>query len=380
MDAAGDDDGDRLAAESGDPAAMGRLGDLSRDRGDLDAARQWYLRAAEAGDVDALCSLGGMAKDAGDLEAAVAFYERAAEGGNRYGHYHLGFLAMDGQDPTAAEALFRRAAEEGLTPAMEMLGYLLEQREALDEALSWHERAAEAGSEYSAKAVVSLRARIVSEAMLDSLGFETFGWEASPRVSGVRQWHSGDGTLMERYFDFAPDFDTWDAEVMREDVKAMQGLVDSPEFRREDLPESFQPYLPAELPEQVSLLGLDLFEVSSAKCVAMTTRHRAHGHVHYAAGIMVLFAECFWLVGIELEEGPVVGEREGAVARAVLDEGPSGSGLLPSFDPYETRWDGIVPLEDDPLARLRILLARLRASITLGDAMADLPPFVPPQE
>ena len=35
---------------------------------------------------------------------------------------------------------------------------------------------------------------------------------------------------------------------------------------------------------------------------------------------MVLFAECFWLVGIELEEGPVVGEREGAVARAVLDD------------------------------------------------------------
>ena len=359
---------------------MDRLGDLRREAGDLDGARQWYLRAADAGDVNAMSSLGGMARDAGDIEDAVRWYERAAEGGNRYGPYNLGFLLMDQDDPAGAEVQFRRSAEEGLTPAMEMLGYLLERRGMPAEALSWHVRAAEAGSEYSTKALPILRAHVESESMLDALGSETFGWEASPRVSGIRQWHAVDGTLVERYFDFAPDFDTWDVGVMREEVMAMQSLVDSPEFRKEDLPESLQPYLPDELPEQVSLLDLDLFEVSWAKCVQMVTRHRTYGHVHYASGVMVLFAECFWMVGIELVESEFVGEREGAVANALLAESLPGSGQLPAFDPYERRWDGIVPLEDDPLARLRILVNRLQESLALGGALSDLPPFVPLEE
>jgi hypothetical protein len=327
-----------------------------------------------------MCSLGSLAKDDGDIEQAVSWYERAAEGGNRYGPYHLGFLLMDQDDPTGAEVQFRRSAERGLIPAMEMLGYLLERGEMLDEAFSWHVRAADGGSEYSTKAVATLRARVESERMLDALSFETFGWEASLQASGIRQWHAEDGTLVERYFDFAPDFDTWDAEVMREEVKEVQGLVDSPEFRREDLPESFQPHLPDELPEQISLLDLDLFEVGPARCVQMITRHRAQGHVHYAGGIMVLFAGCFWMLGIELVEGEFVGEREGAVASALLAESPTGSGQLPAFDPYERRWDGIVPLEGDPLARLRIMVGRLQESITLGDALSDLPPFVPLEE
>lgn len=89
------------------------------------------------------------------------------------------------------------------------------------------------------------------------------------------------------------------------------GFVGSPTFRREDLPDALQNYLPTELPEQISLLDVALFKVGAVKCVETTSRHRNHDEVHYAASILVLFAECFWAIGIELTEGPVVGERKG---------------------------------------------------------------------
>ena len=179
------------------------------------------------------------------------------------------------------------------------------------------------------------------------------------------------GCSVERYFGFAPDFEQWDADTIRESAMEVQGLLNAPTFTREDLPELFRDYLPSELSEQVSLLDVELFEVHPAKGVLVTSRHRAHDDVHYSAAIMVMFAECFWTFTVELQEGADVGEREGAVARIALDTAVDGD-VFPEFDPYERKWDGIVPLDKDPLARLRILAARLVGSISLGDDAAGI--------
>jgi len=261
---------------------------------------------------------------------------------------------------------------------MDMLGYSLEAKGELDEALDWYLRAAEAGSSFATDALPALRERIKADGMLDSITFDTFGWERSPDASGQRTWYSPGGGLGLLYFDFPSDQDSLDAEVIRSEAEELLGFVASPTFQRDDLPDAVQKYVPTELPEQTSLLDVDVFEVGPAKCTQMISRHRDHGEVHYASSISVMFAECFWVLGIELIEGAAVGEREGAVARSVLEAGPDTT--LPEFDPYDRKWDGMIPIEDDPLTRLRVLTQQLRDSITLGDNLSGLDPFVPLDE
>ncbi len=366
------------AVDEGSDRAMERLGKVLEELGDPEGAAGWYLRAVDTGDTDAMMALGKMSQGRGDLAEATAWYRRAAEAGSHWGEYLYGYLLSEQGEDTDAEAQFRLAVKGDIVPAMDMLGYCLESRGEFDEALDWYLQAAKAGSSFAADALPVLRERIKADGMLDSIGFDTFGWERFNDANGVRQWRSSEGGLVEHYFDFPPDLESLDPDDLRREAMELQGFVESPTFRREDLPDAVQQYLPTELPEQVSLLDVHVFPVSTAQCVQMTSRHRAHGEVHYAMTTMVMFAECFWVLGIELNEGEVVGEREGAVARKVLEEGPATT--LLEFDPYDRKWDGMIPIEDDPLTRLRVLTQQLRDSITLGENLSGLDPFVPIDE
>ncbi len=194
-----------------------------------------------------------------------------------------------------------------------------------------------------------------------------------------RQWRSDDGSLAVRFVAGPSDFRSWNVEEIRRDFLERLEYLQTPNVRIEDLdlPEWYGNHRPTEFPEQITLLEVECFAIDPAKCVQAMYRHRMRGGVHYSAGIFVLFAACFWLLRLEVEEGQVVGEREGAVARRALDADAPGDSLLTGFDPYDRRWDGIVPLEDDPLTRMRLLAARLRSSIELGQNLFELEPFTP---
>jgi len=212
--------------------------------------------------------------------------------------------------------------------------------------------------------------------MIRAVEFDTFAWDLTQDDVDRRMWTSTDGTLMERFFDIPPDFGYWDADKIRRDVIETQGYLRSPTFTRDSLPEMMQRQIPAELPQQATLLDVEIFEVHPAKGVLVTSRVRTNDAVHYFAVMMLLFAECFWVFTIDLQESGEVGQREGEVARIALDT-PVDGAELPEFDPYERKWDGIVPLEADPLARLRILAASLVDSFALGEAVTGLRPFEP---
>ena len=92
---------------------------------------------------------------------------------------------------------------------------------------------------------------------------------------------------------------------------------------------------------------------------------------------MILFAECYLILQIELDEGDTVGAREGAVIQIALEESDAAEIPAIEIDPYDRSWDGIVPLEQDPLTRLRSLMVRLGASIRVGNEILDLEPFGP---
>jgi hypothetical protein len=113
----------------------------------------------------------------------------------------------------------------------------------------------------------------------------------------------------------------WNAETIRESIEELHGLVQSPSFNIEDfeLPEWVGARF-LEIPEQVHLLDVECFEVMPAKCVLTMSRQRNHDIVHFASSCFLLFKDCFWLIQVETRDNEAVGEREGAVARRILEK------------------------------------------------------------
>ena len=369
----------RRAAEAGDARSMAQLGRLVADGGDLAAAEAWYRRAVENGNAHAIALLGHMLHIQGDYDEAESLYRRAAERGFIGLETNLGQVLQKKGDLEAAEAWFRRASEAGDNTGTFGLASVYQNRGDLDRARPLYEQAKEAGHPKAAEALDVLRRKVEhTDRLLEAITFDIFGWEMTVNDDGCRTWASGKASLTERFLDMPPDLPSWNANDVRDELVALQGLVESPTFRieNEDIPDQMRRYIPAHLPKMSALLEVSLFEVGPAKGVLTASRMLSEGHVHFATNLMVLFAECFWVLGLDIEEGEDdLGEREAAVARTVLDAMTSTEPPVGDFDPYDRRWDGVVPLENDPLTRIRVLVTQLRESIKLGDLAAGLAPF-----
>jgi TPR repeat protein len=96
----------KQGAEQGNPAAMGRLGDMLRfaqgTARDNQAALQWYKKAADKGDGHAMWSIGDMYMTTAwdlpqDLALSVEWYKKAAEAGYVSAYDSLGLAYRVGQ-------------------------------------------------------------------------------------------------------------------------------------------------------------------------------------------------------------------------------------------------------------------------------------------
>ena len=136
----------REAADAGDPYAMGYLGFLLKEKGQVDEAERWYREAADAGHLDAMNNLGFLLKEKGQVDEAERWYREAADAGLLYAMSNLGvLLAVKGQ-VDEAERWFREAVEAGDPNAMKSLGgFLLREKGQVDEAERWYREAADAG-------------------------------------------------------------------------------------------------------------------------------------------------------------------------------------------------------------------------------------------
>jgi hypothetical protein len=211
------------------------------------------------------------------------------------------------------------------------------------------------------------------------IAFDTFGWELSRNRLRIREWRHDDTTLALRFFERPPDFGSWEADHIRQQLLETFALLESPSVTIEELelPDWFGRNRPTVSPELINLLEVACFEIPPARCVLAMTRHRLHGAVHYSTGIFLLFGDCFWLLQLDVEERAGVGAREGAVAHRILGRNAAAATPLDLFDPYDRQWDGIVAIEEDPLTRLRLLVTRLRDSISLHERLDGLQPFAP---
>jgi len=122
--------GDTEAAEAAFRMAATTAGAVQEDRRSRNARLQRldaYGRAAADGDPKAAVKLGRMSMEAGDLEAAEAAYRQAEQLDHPEAAYRLGTVLQARGDVAAAQSAYRRAEENGHLAAAEQLGRLLQQ-------------------------------------------------------------------------------------------------------------------------------------------------------------------------------------------------------------------------------------------------------------
>jgi len=134
------------AADAGHAGAMVNVGLLRERQGHLGDAEQWYRRAAEAGETAAMGNLGVLLKEQGKVEEAEEWYRRGADLGDAFAMHNLGLLLYGRAQVEEAERWWRRAAEDDkFVPSMHSLAVLLHRQGSVAEAERWWRRAAEAG-------------------------------------------------------------------------------------------------------------------------------------------------------------------------------------------------------------------------------------------
>ena len=211
---------------------------------------------------------------------------------------------------------------------------------------------------------------------LDGVTFDTSAWGPTTEVEGLRCWKVGNATINERFFDMAPDIERLDLEYLYETMREEFGLVESQGWPVETLRNLVpHPTLPDELPSLNSLIDVEVASLQGVPTVAITSRQRFEGKIHFGTTLLIMFKTCFWTLRVEAEDPDPIGEREGAVFRAVLDESSEFDDPAEVVDPYERRWDGLIPLESDPLRRLRVLTGGIVSTIQFGPMVSHLDPF-----
>jgi TPR repeat protein len=369
------------AAEGQSSASMFNLALLYQERGDVDAAEEWYTRAAELGNEGAMTNLVVLNRERGDSDGELRWYQALGVLGNVNAMYSSGIRFLELNQVREAEDWFRRAIELGDTDSLSGLGLTLQNRGDSVGAEHWLQKAVNQGVPRATAALQNLHKVLATLPTLNALTFATFGLDQIKLIENCRMWANDNLKLAEMYHDMPPDYPSWDAGVIRSMMTDFQEYVESPSFdmkefdkELEALPDLTRKIL-SRLPESLSVLDVDCFKVQAVKCVSVLTRHRSDGHVHFSASLIILLKECFWILGLEVEDDELVGVREGAVAHLVLDQKESGATTIESFDPYNSRWDGLIPIDEDPLTRVRLLAAELRKSLQLSVKVTMLEPF-----
>jgi hypothetical protein len=118
--------------------------------------------------------------------------------------------------------------------------------------------------------------------------------------------------------------------------------------------------------------------------VRVTARVPLPDRYLFAASLTLPMAECSWVVSVQAAEPDMTGTREAIALDSFLrEQGPTGEQDKPSadeslqewmarFDPYQSRWDGLV---DDPLTTVRKHITQVEQSLALRPEVLGQAPF-----
>jgi hypothetical protein len=126
--------------------------------------------------------------------------------------------------------------------------------------------------------------------------------------------------------------------------------------------------------DECRLLDVEVRSVASVRSVIAVVRMREAARTSFQSTVFIPFARCFWTLQVGLF-GVDSSLRERMVEDLVLNHPSVDPFDVTSFDPDHHYWDGIAPIERDPVAQLRQLTRALEHSVRLGPEVAGLEPF-----
>jgi tetratricopeptide (TPR) repeat protein len=394
----------RSSAENGDLDAMYRLGYWLSEHGDEAQGKEWLSRSGDGGYLKATDARGYVYERTGELKRAEHFYQSAAELGFDEAKSHLAYvLGLRGDDEGAerwyraaadsgdviamvnlgcriayrgnlmeAKDLLLRATQEGHSSAMIELGRVWRDGGDVETARRWFEKALEVGVSGASEELTELDRKLISDPNLEALSFDTFGWAMTQNRENVRRWQSSEGFLDERFVEGPPFFSEWNIQKIRAQVTEILGDLNGGVVSVEE--PAWKGEIPIRLPEGSSLVDISIAD-KRAKLVTLVVRSDIRSQIHYTATTYVLFAAAWWTLQIDIQEDEPIGNREAAVMRKILDESGVNAMTNTEFHPYDIQWDGLLPVESDPLSRVRSLSDRLLSSLVLSKEALELEPF-----
>ncbi len=225
------------------------------------------------------------------------------------------------------------------------------------------------------------RVSFVSDRLgVDSVTFDTFGWEEIQKDETARGWQ-GDGMLLAaNFFARPPDLPSLDPQAIR---AAYEQVPDESERRRGRL---LRRVKRSDGDRTRKIIDVAVNHEKSVPIVRSIARLPFPDRYVYSASFIVPLAACSWVVQVQAAEEEITGLREAVALQAFLTseegqerlKGPSASdedevgGLMTGFDAYEERWDGLV---DDPLTRVRRHADRIERSLAFTEPVLEATPF-----
>lgn len=192
---------------------------------------------------------------------------------------------------------------------------------------------------------------------LDTISFDTFAWPLESDDGEARVWFGDDVLLSEHFFALPPDLTSMDSADLR------------------DLYERLLAEAGGDGEDNRTSLILEIESDPTLPVVRTLFRLPLPDRYTFIGSLTVPLAECNWVIRLQAFEGSLTGVREALAFNQAHREHGDGSfeELLGSFDPYDRRWDGIVP--GDPLTTVRKYLDRVQASVQCRPEFYDRTPF-----
>jgi hypothetical protein len=194
-------------------------------------------------------------------------------------------------------------------------------------------------------------------ASLDSLKFETVGYEFQGEADNRRTWFTPDGDGVGLFLFLKPPDLPTDAQTSAELQEFYRGRIGN---------------------DQVKIVEFRLQSVAGVNCVWMLLKipRQPHG-MDYLGALTNPFAEFSFVIKMQCEERGITGVREAALFLRSQQDGSvtltPGGQLAGDWNPDDERHDSMFP--DHPVSRLRRNFGRIIETLQIHEATKTEPRF-----
>jgi hypothetical protein len=311
-----------------------------------------------------------MGQGEGDSVASRHWLEKGAKMGSRSAFGPFGIRLAQEENPNEAAVWFEKAIEIGQDDYLFQLGYSLQDQGEVARAREVFDIAKKKGLPGAESSIVQLEEMAYAEPRVSQLKFETFNMPMVLNRTSSKKWRRNELELSLQYLDFDARIDGLNLDEIKSVLKERCQLFDLPVvdigslLASQDDDNKLDKYFHSQI-EKLYLLDFEYSEMDVARIIRLTTRQWTVNKISFETSIFVFAEAATWMIKVGILEMGHVGDREGAVAAKFLQGAQDIRVLESFFNPYEAKWDGILPIEHDPLTRVRFHSGLVMKSLRL---------------